>query len=273
MSPSGTAMKKTVALLLSAVCIFAACASVLIFAEGNTPNSGSGEDITIKAAQMPRVEGRADIFVCFDFYIPKAAVEYLEENATDVSIYAKLVEYNEGDEAPSADSLASLKIELAKGELAVLDGTEVYVYTVKSAKINLDNCDTPIAVRGFVDYTVNGSERSVASAFTSAKNVYTPYNVIYNAYCNKTYAKDTDAEALKRLLSSKLIVRISNGKALDMLENKNYKSLYTVEYFDGVLTVSMDGADDIPESLLRSIYINEEKRYFEIHGGKVKLVV
>jgi hypothetical protein len=42
--------------------------------------------------------------------------------------------------------------------------------------------------------------------------------------------------------------------------------------FDGVLTLSLDN-DNFPEWLLTELYINGEARYFEIHDGKVRLVV
>ena len=41
----------------------------------------------------------------------------------------------------------------------------------------------------------------------------------------------------------------------------------------GILILSLEGGEDIPEWLLEELYINGEKRYFEIHGGKIKLVV
>ena len=48
--------------------------------------------------------------------------------------------------------------------------------------------------------------------------------------------------------------------------------LKKVEYFDGVLTLSI-GNTDFPEWLLCELYINGEARYFEIYNGKIKLVV
>jgi hypothetical protein len=265
-------MKKRIALFLIAVCIVSVFASVFVFADGSEASEGDSAEIKISTAKMPRVEAKQDIFICFDFYISKACVEYLDKNASDVSIYARLVEYNEGDEEPTADYPDIPKIELAKGETVVVDGTQMYTYTLKTSKITPENADTQIAVRAFIDYTVAGKSYSVASEFKLSKNVYNPYNVVYNAYCNKTYTEDSDENVMKRFLSSKLNLRISSGKVSDVLENKNYKSLYKVEYFDGVLTVYMDGAD-IPTWMLRSLYINGEQRYFEIHGGKVKLVV
>ena len=264
-------MKRIIALLAALLCIGALFTTVLIFADGGEPSVPGETTVSITPAVMPRVEGKTDVFICFDFYVPKAAVDYLEKNAEALSTYAKIVEYNEGDEPPAAESEDSHSIELTRGAAAVLNGTEVYTYTVKSAKITPENADTRIAVRAFMDYTIGTKTHSVASDFVERKHVYTPYDVIYNAYGTKSYTEDTDPASLNRLLSSKLVLRIANGKVTDLLKSQNYQSPYAVEYFDGVLTVSMNGA--VPEWLLRSIYVNGEKRYFEIHGGKVQLVV
>ena len=69
-----------------------------------------------------------------------------------------------------------------------------------------------------------------------------------------------------------MYLEIKDGAVVDIRENEYYKSLYNISYFDGVLTLSLDNGN-FPEWLLTELYINGEARYFEIHGGKVKLVV
>ena len=87
-----------------------------------------------------------------------------------------------------------------------------------------------------------------------------------------TFVSVKDLNALRKILSAVLYIEIKGDKAIDTRENEYYKSLYNIEYFDGVLTLSI-GNPDFPEWLLGELYINGTRRYFEIYEGKIKLVV
>ena len=178
-------------------------------------------------------------------------------------------------------------IELRRGEKQLIDGKRYYAYNLSLGVISPENYNKSYAVRGFISFDLDGVSRKVASDFTKEKNVITPYENVYSMYCDRsdkktdthpyetadgTFSPVPDLNALRKILSSVLYLEIKDGTVKDLKENEYYKSLYTVSYFDGVLTLSVEN-DNFPEWLLTALYINGEARYFEIHGGKIKLVV
>ena len=203
-----------------------------------------------------------------NFYVDAYIVDKLEK-IESARIFAVIAEYEPSMEIGAQSGIS---VDLEKGDCLGTNGDYYYEYTLFVGGITPDKIKTPLGVRGFITYTLDGEEHTVASDFKSERDVINPYERVYEAYCNKTYERGSDVNSLRVFLASNLSVKIKNGVAYDELTSEKYESLYEFEYFDGVLTVSLKGGD-IPAWLISKLSINGNDRYFEIYNGKIKLVV
>lgn len=274
-------MKKVLICASMLVILVALVASVAIFAA----DSYNPSKLKMLTSEHVNVKAEARLEISVDFLIPTDDIDYLEKEAKDLRVYAVMLDYDPTVVSPS-DSVGAT-IDLAKGDSRLLEGKRYYVYNLNLGIILPENYNKPYAVRGFISFNLGGTDHKIASDFIKQKNVITPYDRVYEVYCDRSdkksdaypyeapdgsFSRASDLNALRKILSSVLYLEIKDGAVRDLKENDYYKSLYTVSYFDGVLTLSLDN-DKFPEWLLTELYINGEARYFEIHGGKVRLVV
>lgn len=274
-------MKKTLIFSLMLVLVAALIATVAIFAA--TPYSPS--KLKMLTSERVNVKAEARLEISVDFLIPTEDIDYLEKESKNLRVYAVMLDYEPTVVSPG-DNVGTT-IELSKSVSRLIEGKRYYVYNLNLGVILPENYNKAYAVRGFISFELNGISYKTASDFTKDKNVITPYDSVYDVYCDRsdekseTYPYETadgnfspvpDLYALKKILSSVLHLEIKDGTVRDLKENEYYKSLYNMSCFDGVLTLSLDN-DNFPEWLLTELYINGEERYFEIHDGKVRLVV
>lgn len=229
----------------------------------------SHEDIEMRSSDKIGVLTVGKVNFRFEFFVDTEDIDALEQVADNVSVFASVADYIEGEEL-SVDS--GIAVAMAKSGPLTVGGKSVYKYTLKLGGINEKQVRSAIGVRGFITYELDGTEYTVASDFSEKKNTIVPYDAVYAAYCDKTYEENTDTNELRTFIASYLDVVIENGVARDVLESEKYESLYNIEYFDGVLTVSLEGGD-IPDWLISTLTVNGEERYFEIYEGKIRLVV
>lgn len=227
------------------------------------------EDIEMRSSDKIGVLTVGKVNFRFEFFVDAEDIDALEQVAENVSVFATVADYKTGEEIKVDSGIA---VAMAKSGPVTVSGRSVYKYTLKLGGITEEQVRGAIGVRGFITYELDGTAYTVASDFSEKKNTVVPYDAVYLAYCDKTYEKDTDTNELRTFIASHLDVVIENGVARDVLENDKYDSLYNIEYFDGVLTVSLDGGD-IPDWLISTLTVNGEERYFEIYEGKIRLVV
>lgn len=276
---------KKIALFISLFLMVAALITAVAVYASDTFRPSELEMLT---AERVNIKAEARLEMSVDFYILSDDIDYLESHAKNLRVYAVMLDYDESVFAPS-DNLGAT-IELVRGEKRNINEKSYYTYNLNLGVILPENYNKSYAVRGFVSYELNDAEYKTASDFSKEKNIITPYDNVYSVYCDRSASKTgthpyeapdgtftpvKDLNALRKILSSTLRLEIKNGKARDLKENKYYKSLYDIEYrdYDGILILSLEGGEDIPKWLLTELYINGEARYFEIHNGKIKLVV
>ena len=276
---------KKIALFISLFLI----AAVLVAAIAAYANdSFDPAEFKMLTSEYVNVNAGARLELSVDFLIESEDIDYLEDHAENLRVYAVMLDYDKTAAVPT-DNLGAT-IEMVRGDSRIIDGISYYKYNLNLGVILPENYNKSYSVRGFVSYELGGEVHKTASDFTAEKNVITPYDRVYSVYCDRSDTKnDThpyetadgsfspveDLNALRKILASTLYLQIKNGEVRDIKENECYKSLYDIEYqdYDGILILSLEGGEDIPEWLLSKLYINGEERYFEIHNGKIKLVV
>ena len=274
-------MKKILIFASMLVLVAALVTTVVIFAS----NPYDPSKLKMLTADRVNVKAEARLEISVDFLIATEDIDYLESEAENLRVYAVLVDYDKNATVP-ADNVGTT-IELTRSSTRLVDAKRYYVYNLNLGVISSENYNKSYAVRGFISFGLDGSKHKIASDFTKEKNVITPYESVYAIYCDRSESKsDThpyeapdgtfspvpDLNALRKILSSVLYLEIKDGKVTDTRENEYYTSLYGMSYFDGVLTLSLESGS-FPEWLLTELYINGEARYFEIHNGRVRLVV
>lgn len=274
-------MKKILIFAALLILVASAVATVAIFAAA--PYSPS--KLKMLTAERVNVKAEARLEISVDFLIATEDIDYLEKEAKNLRVYAVMLDYDSTVVSPN-DS-AGTTIELSRTSNRLVNGKRYYVYNLSLGVIAPENYNKAYAVRGFISFELDGTAYKVSSDFSKERNVVTPYESVYAIYCDRASAKSDshpyktadgsfspvpDLNALRKILSSVLYLEIKDGTVRDIKENEYYKSLYNISYFDGVLTLSLEN-DKFPEWLLSELYINGEERYFEIHGGKVRLVV
>jgi len=220
-----------------------------------------------------------------DFYISDEALSYLENAASDLCIFA-VVTYTNPDPSDPILSFEGERVLLRMTGDTVVDGQEHRVYTLNLGISEVADYDKQFAARAFVSYKLLGKEHTVGSDF-GEKNIINPYTAAYNAFCDRSeekserypyqaadgsYSPIADLTALKRIIASTLYLKVDNGKAKDVMDNGIYTSIYDIDYFDGVLTVSVEGGD-VTDWLTSKLVVNGEERYFEIYEGRIRLIL
>ena len=236
-------------------------------------------------ADKPSVSVDGVLMISLDFYIPDEALAYLEKNAEDLSVYA-VVSYRDPDPASALLPTEGVLNVLEKTGETNIGEKKHRIYTLDLGVTLPEDYDKPFAVRGFVSYTLAGAGHTVGSDFGS-KNIISPRDRVFDAYCDRSdvqsaeypylapdgsYTYVEDLTSLKRIIASSLNVKIENDMAVDMMENEVYTSIYELDYFDGVLTVSLPGGD-VTDWLTSKLTVNGEERYFEIYDGRIRLIV
>ncbi len=273
-------MKRLVISLLT-VSFVLVVSVVAVFA---TVYSFNEADVAPVTAERPRLALDGILTVSLDFYISDEALSYLEANADGLSVYAA-VSYDNTDVADPLQPVGERIILERTGEKTVGE-LKYRVYTVNLGVSEADDYDNTVAVRAFVSYTLLGKEHTVASDY-SERNIINPYDAVYAAFCDRSdsesaeypypagdgsYSSIEDLTAFKRIIASTLYVKIENDRAVDAMENDVYTSIYDIDYFDGVLTVSVEGGD-VTDWLTAKLVVNGEERYFEIYEGRIRLII
>lgn len=129
------------------------------------------------------------------------------------------------------------------------------------------------------EYTVPVPTQSMPKArvFTAALFDYTDRSETQTekyAYPadNGTFSPYEDLTPYYSVLASCLYLDIEGNNVTDVANTDYYESPYQVEYFDGVLEISMKNGSAVNKNILRSIVVNGEKLYFEIVDGIIRLV-
>lgn len=240
----------------------------VIATAGNDEISINHDAVKITAADSVGVLTDGGVKFRVNFYVDADIVDKLDKMESS-RIFAVIADYRAGMDIGVNSGIS---VDLQRGDFLGTAGDYYYEYTLLVGGITPENVKQPLGIRGFITYTSGGEEYTVASEFRAERDVINPYESVYSAYCNKTYERGTDVNSLRVFLASNLGIKIKNGVAYDELESDKYESLYDIEYFDGVLTVSLKNGD-IPAWLISRLSINGNDRYFEIYNGKIKLVV
>ncbi|MBQ3015161.1 MAG: hypothetical protein IJD79_00115 [Clostridia bacterium] len=276
---------KKIALFVGLFLVVAVLASAIAI---SAANAFQPDDLVMLTSERVNIKADARLELSVDFYLPAEDMDYLSENAANLRVYGIVIDYTASVVDPQ-DNLG-FSIDLTRSGERTIGDVLYYSYNLPIGIILPEDYNKPIAVRGFVSYELNGRSHKTVSDYNKSKNVITPYDNLYSAYCDRsekktethpydagdgTFSPIEDLYSLRKLLSSTLDLEIKDGKCRDKKENNYYKSLFGIDYIDyeGILILSLEGGEDIPEWLLEELYINGEKRYFEIHGGKIKLVV
>ena len=260
-------MKKAALLIILALVV--ALGVMMIAGASNSDVELSPDEIKMTTGDSVGVLTNGKVNFRFTFFVAQDDIDELESAADELSVFAVIADYTEGVEP---DAQSGVAVELSRGDKTVIGGKSVYTYTLLLGGINEDNVKDTVSVRGYVRYTDNGETHTVASDFGEEQNVINPFDAVYRAYCDESYEKGTDVNVLRNLLASHLSVKIENGVAVDELSGEGYESVYQLEYFDGVLTVSLSGGA-IPEWLISTLTVNGTERYFEIYEGRIRIVV
>ena len=273
---------KKLAFVLSFVILIAVASVVIV---SSAPDKFDHDEFKLMTAERVSIETDTSLSISLDFYLPQDAVDYLIERGERVTVLAVMQDYESDKPVPTLGS--GTGVEVYQNGTISLDDTDYAKYTFDLGVILPENYSKSYAIRAFVKYTLNGEDYEKGSDYTVKNNVITPYERVYDAFSDRSETKTethpyeaedgsfvsvADLNALRKILSAVLYIEIKDGVAKDVRENEFYKSLYDIEYFDGVLTLSI-GNTDFPEWLLCELYINGEARYFEIYNGKIKLVV
>ena len=275
-------MKKIVISIL-AVVLLAAAAITAAAVSSRTAFDHNG--VEILTAESLNITTADRLEMSQDFYIKKDTVDYLKANADVFKLFAVSCKYNEGVEELAADSGPALS--LTDAGITMIGDDEYYVYRLSFGVILSDAYNDALTYRAFMRYEMFGKTYSVASDYSKETNVFVPYDAVYELYCDRSntmsetysylvgdgsYSKVKDLYTMTKILTAYTYINIEEGKAINVKENEYYKSAISADYFDGVLTLYINGSD-IPEWMIEKLYVDGEQRYFEIYEGKIKLVV
>ena len=273
-------MKKTVvaiiilAILIAALAIVAATATTGFDPQAVEVEMSDSFDI----ATQDRLE------ISRDFYIEKSTVEYLQSKADSYKVIAIAIEGDELDEI-TLSSGAAMTLPFV-GEITQ-DKETFCVYRLNFGVILPEKYTESIFFRAFLQFKINGKNYTVSSSYSKSDNVLVPYDEVYRIYCDRshekndiyrydagdgTYSKSNKLYSMTRILSSYMFFDYDGKTVTNKLENDYYKSPVKAEYFDGVLTLSLPGSD-IPEWFIEQIEINGTRVHFEIHEGRIRIVI
>ena len=269
--------------ILLSICIAAMILSgVCVVAFGNSVDVSAIKLIT---ADKPNINAADRLEMSLDFYILKDSMDYITSKAEDLRVIGLLAEYSEDMKAPELGD--GTEIDLIYSGDKTIDSKKYAVYTMNFGVFKVEEYMNMLAIRAFITFEINGVSHTISSDFTAKKNTFSPYSAVYALYTdrssvlNKEYpykAPDgsftsvENLDPLRKILASYLIVDIKSGRVIDKNYGKYYDSLYEITYFDGVLTISMENSA-IPDWMLHKLIVNGVERYYEIHNGKIKLVV
>ena len=274
-------MKKTVIVIAVALAFIAITAIAVTSALYTFDHS----DVEILTAQNLDITTKDRLEMSVDFFVRKETVDYLEQNADTFKIFAIARDYDENMGEFNENSGPALTPALVGTE--EINGLVYNVYRLSFGVIMPDKYMQPITYRAFISYKMASKSYVVSSEYSVDKNVVVPYDAVFEAYCDRsdtvtdeypysagdgTYTAMKDIYTATKILTSYTYIEITDGKAVNIKENGIYKSPIDQEYFDGVLTLYINGSD-IPDWMIEKLYVNGEQRYFEIYEGKIKLVV
>jgi hypothetical protein len=274
-------MKKTVIVIAVALAFIALTAVAVTSALYTFDHS----DVKILTAERLEITTTDRLEMSVDFFVRKEIVDYLENNADTFKIFAIARNYDENMGEFNENSGPALTPSLVGTK--EIDGIVHNVYRLSFGVIMPDKYMQPITYRAFISYKMASKNYVVSSDYSLDKNVVVPYDEVYSVYCDRseivtddypfsagdgTYTRVKDIYTATKILTSYTYIEINEGKAVNIKENGIYTSPINQEYFDGVLTLYINGSD-IPDWMIEKLYVNGEERYFEIYEGKIKLVV
>ncbi len=225
-------------------------------------------EISMSTEGIVSVSASGKVSLTVGFLVDEEDVVKLSTAAENTRYFVSVSEYDVKN-PPKPDGNV---MELTKTGPITVGEKSVYRFSAKIDGISANDASTPLAVRGFIAFSANGEEHIIESDFKKENNVFVPYECVYEAYVGGTVASDADAQLIKTFLASRLSVSITDGEAKCELDCDGYKTPYSMEYFDGVLRVYLEGGK-ISEWMLTELLINGEARYFEIYDGEIRLVV
>ena len=180
------------------------------------------------------------------------------------------------------DGKGSNPIDVIPTEVGEVDG--LYIYEVSVGGIFAEDYLLSHTATLTLSFRDSGGRAHQITAESSPACVY---DVAHAEYCDRTLDSDgdhrhfhngffspyADLSAHYAVLCSVINIEIELGTPRDLYENEYYSSLYSLDYFDGLLTVSMKNGGMINEGLLRRITLDGEEIYYEVHDGIIRIVL
>ena len=238
-------------------------------AQNPTSYTVNGEPILLECDKNAHLSytGTADVSVTF--HMPNEHYTHLERNCYHLSFSASVTD-SFGLTLPAmvtdiGEIGSDHSLSVSIGGVFAEDYLESYTVTLtvsftdeKLEKREIALSSDPFTVYdvAYLEYT-DRSEESVDGYRHFTGDDYSPYADLGGHYS---------------ILSSALVLTRSGDRLLDRYEGGAYTSLYSVEYFDGLITISMKNGSEINPGLLKNITLDGESVYFEIHEGIIRIV-
>jgi hypothetical protein len=226
--------------IILAVCIFAlllSCTCVIAF----------GNDVDISAmklvtADQPNVTATDRLELSLDFYILKESMNYINENAENVSFIGLLAEYNVDMEAPNLGE--GTEIALTYSGDKVINSKNHEVYTLNFGVFKPEEYLDMLAVRAFIKFDIRGTTYTIASNFSAKKNTFSPYSAVYTLYTDRSsvlnadypyktpdgsFSRIADLDPLRKILASTLRLT-SRTVLLSIKITANIMIRYTISH-------------------------------------------
>ena len=270
-------MKRTVSILLTLLMIFAvtSCKRTPVSNNGTLTPTVNDEYFIDGAPVTPKEKESAGFVfdglpgISFTFTLFEREYQHLLTECGDLQITATVTDGVRTTVAPVINDGAANGIR----RFSVYTGglfKESY-YTEYTAELFLD----------FTDGEGNAHRISAVSApatlYDSAHREYcdrqSEMTDAYPYFTGTGFSPYEDLSQRYAVLASAIYVRVVSADAVITHENEYYSSPYTVEYFDGMLTVSMRNGNALNPSLLNKLFVNGKEIYYEIHDGIIRVVI
>ena len=121
------------------------------------------DDLVMITSDIVNIKAEARLELSVDFYIPTEDIDYLEEHANNLRVYAIVVDYTDKVVDPKDD--LGLSMDLKKGDVRTVNGVSCYTYNFDLGVILPEDYNSSYAVRGFISYELSGRSYKTASDF------------------------------------------------------------------------------------------------------------
>ncbi len=277
---------KRAALLLLVPILLAMTMLLRVLPNAARKNAEQDEEITGMITAMPGalVENDGYLSMTFRFLVNSEQETALRTGADRARVFLTAERYDERAGAPTYEAGGDYALTEAEDNFW-LGGVSYNLYSITLYGLGSADYDTRYTARLFFAVTKNGVETVYSSPFAEKDNAVSLFDAALMTYCDRTmlmnpthpyetmmgdYSPCRDLTALEPCLASRVLLEVKDGEVVDLYERQGLYPIYTYHYFDGVLTISLDGAD-LPEGVLRHVVVNGTDRWFEVSDGKVRL--